>query len=471
MKQMLINGCERPASDGATLAAINPYNGETLDLFPDASPEDVRDAVAAAQEGKRRMAQMPLKERTKMLMKFADLLEAHTSEIVGLMAAESGKPVMNGYYEMLDSVEMIRSYAEVGKHPAGDAFVDPSGSRFFTERAPLGVIACIAPFNYPILTLTFKVAPALMAGNAVIVKAASDTALTTLLYGKFALEAGIPGDCLQILTGSGSRLGNLLTEAEGIDAVSFTGSTQVGTHIAQACAKTLKRTLLELGGNDPLVIFADADLDRAVKQIVGPRIWNAGQTCCASKRFIVQKEIQEELAKRLVAAVGAIGKADPMDQKTVCGTLINEKAAKDVEAQLAHCVEQGAKLLCGGKRDGAFVSPAVLTDVTEDMDVARDMEIFGPVFPLIGFETEEEAVRIANATCFGLSAGVMSGDMARAMRVASQLEAGMVALNGTGNCRSTEAPFGGFKKSGLGRESIRESLLECSQNKTYAILP
>jgi succinate-semialdehyde dehydrogenase/glutarate-semialdehyde dehydrogenase len=305
-------------------------------------------------------------------------------------------------------------------------------------------------------------------GNAVIIKPTSGVALTLIRYTEWLIEAGVPGNVVQVVTGAGATIGGYLVDTNKINCVSFTGSTEVGIALSQCSARYMHRILMELGGNDPFIVFDDANIEAAVEDSM-LRLITAGQTCCTAKRFIVHNKVRERFTMLLIERLKKVKIGDPQLEDTELSCCVSEKAAKDVESQVNETISQGAELLFGGKCNGAFYEPTVLGSVTKDMDVAKDMEIFGPVFPIIGFDTEDEAVAVAIQTRYGLNAGVMSGDMIRGLRVASKIQAGTVVANGSGHWRNTGAPFGGYKMSGIGREGIRYTLEEMSQLKTIAI--
>lgn len=288
--------------------------------------------------------------------------------------------------------------------------------------------------------------------------------LTELLW-----EAGVPGGVAQLITGSGREVGRWLSETKLIDGISFTGSTEVGKELMRGGAASLQHVFLELGGNDPYVVFDSADMDVAVSQAIGGRTWNAGQTCCANKRFIIQNTVKEEFTRRLVEGLKAVKVGNPTEDDTVVGPLVSEKAADKVMTLIDKTVEQGATCVLGGTKNGAFVMPTVLVDVTPDMDVAKDMEIFGPVFPIIGFDTFDEAVAIANQTSYGLSSGVITNDINTAMKFAVKVEAGTCVINSSGNYRSVHQPFGGTKDTGIGREGTIQTLYEMTQEKSIVM--
>lgn len=471
--QMIINGEKVDSCNKEVINAVNPTTGEVIDTFPSAGKHDFDRALEAAQNGKRIWADTPIAERAAILYRFVDLLEKNAEEIARLQCTEMGKPITQCRIELAESVFLFRNYVETGKHLNGETYHDlraPGrlGDLAFSVREPLGVVVCIVPFNYPVDILSHKISAALIMGNAVIIKPSSDVALTLIRFTELLLEAGVPGSVVQILTGPGAAVGKFLIDTDKINAVSFTGSTETGCQLMLLGVKHLHRNTMELGGNDPAIIFDDACLDTVVTEAMH-RVFNGGQTCCASKRYIVQNNIKDKFTNMLIERLKTVKVGDPMDPETEMGPMVNERSAKEVENQVYITIQQGAKLLYGGQRKDAFYYPTVLGDVTKEMDVAKDMEIFGPVYPIIGFDTEEEAITIANQTCFGLNGAVMSGDMKRSLRVASKIEAGTVVTNGMSFWRRDTAPFGGYKKSGVGREGGRINLEEMSQIKTLVV--
>ncbi len=334
----------------------------------------------------------------------------------------------------------------------------------FTIHEPLGVFANIVPFNYPVELAAHKLAPMLVTGNSVVLLPSGKTPRSAVLLVELLLAAGVPANAVCCVTGKGSVVGAAAAGDPRVAAVSFTGSTEVGISLAETCAKSLRPVSLELGGNDPLLIFDDCDYELAMSETIGGRVGNAGQTCCASKRFLIQRGIYEKFVADLVQRLSQLKVGDPADPTVEMGPCVRESSAKDVEAQIQKTVEQGGKLLCGGKRSGAFVEPTVI-EVTPEMDIARDMEVFGPVWPVIPFDTLEEALEIANNTIFGLSSGVITSNMRTAMKVANGIQAGACVINGTGNYRLAHQPFGGYKYSGVGREGAVSTLEEMTQQK------
>lgn len=471
---MIIGGKKTDSSDGKVIEIRNPITTELIDTVPNATKEDIDKCVTIAQKGKRIWADTPLHERSRILFKFADVLKAHTEELGALQCKESGKSVKDCEGEVCASSDAFKAYTERANHLYGETLPDsiPGLEKdiFFTRREPLGVFVCIVPFNYPIGLFTHKVAPGLIMGNAIIVKPSSENPLEVIRLVELLMECGVPGEVIQVVTGGGSTVGRYLVQNPGVDAVSLTGSTEVGIEILKDSAPSMHRVFLECGGNDPLIVFEDADIDLAVAEAIGGRVPNGGQICSASKRFIVQKSVKEKFTKKLIENLQKVVMGDPMDRKTDVGSLINEKAAIEVEKQIEMTVKQGAKCVFGGKRfNRVFFEPTVLTDVTSEMDIARDLEVFGPVFPIIQFSDFDEAIQIANNTKYGLQGGIISADLGKAISAASKIECGTVVINGSGNYRHLDHAFGGYKRSGTGREGASQTLEELSQVKTYVL--
>lgn len=473
--KMLIGGEFVDASDGATLKNFNPYNGELIGTVPAATKEDVDRAVANAVQGQKEWAALRNDQRDAILNRFLELYDQHAEEIAQLLSREGGKTITECRGEVGSVPLIFRAYMSAACTLYGQSLPNNVERRntsdvMFTTYEPLGVCVCVAPFNYPVSTMTNKVAPALCAGNSVIMKPASDTPMSILLYAKLMLEAGMPTNTVQVLTGSGGKIGKWVTENPDVAAISLTGSTAVGVELQANASRHLQRVMLELGGNDPFVVFEDCDLDKAVAEAIGGRIYNAGQICSASKRFIVQNSIKEAFTQKLVEGLKAIKCGDPLDETVVFSCLVNAGAAQKVEEQIQLTVSQGARCIYGGKRTAdTIVEPTVLTDITPDMDIARDMEVFGPVFPIIGFDTFDEAMAIANNTSYGLSSGVMTENIATAMKAARAIQAGTCVINGTGDYRTSYHGFGGYKMSGVGREGALHTLEEFSEIKTVVL--
>ena len=472
--KMLIGGREVDASNGAVMENINPATGEIIETVPCASPEDVEQTIRNAVQGQKEWAAIPFHKRMEILERFVQLAQQNEETVARTMAVEGGKPFAQALGEVGRVKDAFRLYMAEARTMYGKTIPMNSeprglGDVCFTVFEPLGVIAAICAFNFPGVLFSHKAAAALCAGNSVIIKPASDTPGATMMMTKLLLEAGVPGNAAQCITGSGAVVGDALAADPRVAGVTLTGSTKVGVHVAQLCAKQLKPYSLELGGNDPFVIFDDTDVDEAVAQALGGRIANAGQICCSSKRFIVHNAIKDAFAEKLAKALSEMKLGDPLDPDTKVGPLINENAAKTVVSQIERAVFQGARVLYGGQRNGCFVTPAVLVDVPKDSSVAADEEIFGPVFPVIGFETLDEAIAIANNSCYGLSAGILTKDMKKAMAFALAVDSGGCVVGGNGNYRLTQQPFNGHKMSGFGSEGTMYTLHELVKVKTIIL--
>jgi succinate-semialdehyde dehydrogenase/glutarate-semialdehyde dehydrogenase len=472
--EMFIDGRWAGVSGGEKIEVLNSATLEFIDAVPAASPADVETALAAAQSGKKRWAATPVHERARILNKCADAVDSRREELAVSLSAEMGKIIREARPEIRVCAQILRGYAAMACGHFGSTLTDyqmgTENDIIFTRREPLGVVACISPFNYPVELCSQKFASALAAGNAVIITPASDNPLTVMKVVEICLECGVPGDVMQLVTGRGSSVGDALVRSPLVDAVSLTGSTEVGIRVAEAGAKTLKRVFLELGGNDPYIVFDDADMETAIRDAVAGRVQNAGQTCCAPKRFFVQKGVKAQFVEGIAGAIQALKHGSPLDEATDLGSLISERAAREVHRQVELTVSQGAKLVLGGRfLSATYYEPTVLDGVTMDMDAAKDMEIFGPVLPVIEFETEERAIEMANATPYGLQAGVITRDMGRAMRVASRLECGGVVFNSSGNYRHLQQPFGGWKQTGIGQEGVSRALDELTVEKSYIL--
>jgi succinate-semialdehyde dehydrogenase/glutarate-semialdehyde dehydrogenase len=472
--KMIIDGTAVDAANGATINITNPATGKILDTVPNATREDVDLAVAKAIAGQKKWARVPVHQRGTILMRFLDLVEENKEKLAQTLSQETGKPITEARGEIANIPIAFRAFVEKAKHLYND--VIPPGLEAgqerhlqITVREPLGVIVAIIPFNFPCDLFDQKVAPSLMAGNAVIVKPPHQNPLTLCLLTALLVQAGVSDGAIQIVTGWGEEAGSWLCQHENVHAITLTGSTRVGIETARVAAEHLTHVALELGGNDAFILCADGDVDLAVEEIIWGRMYNTGQVCCASKRFLIHNSRKEEFIQKAVRRIEQIKLGDPADPTTELGCLVTEEAALGVEKQVNLTVQQGGKIVLGGKRDGAFYTPTVITDVPKTADVAKDMEIFGPVVPIIGFDTIEEAVEIANASIFGLSGCVFSKDLQTAYRVASQLECGGVVINGASFFRSFEMPFGGYKYSGIGREGVMSTYDEVTQLKTVIL--
>lgn len=472
--QMIIDGVHVDSSDKKTIDVYNSATMEFITTVPSATEQDVNRAIEAAQVGQAAWGDFPQYKRSAILQKCAFAIEANLKELSESLTGEMGKIISEARPEIAVSAQIFRGYAEMANHRYGHTMPEyQNGSEtdiIFTRHEPIGVVACISPFNYPVELCSQKMAAALAVGNSVIVKPATVNPLTLIKVVELCHEAGVPGNVLQIVTGRGPVIGELLSKDPRIDAISLTGSTEVGKSVMRNAADTIKAVFLELGGNDPFVVFEDADMELAVREAASGRLKNAGQTCCSPKRFIVHNSVKAEFVAGVKAYFENLKLGSPFDETVELGSLINENAAKEVKNQVDATIALGAKLVCGGNiYDRTYFEPTILDDVTLDMPIATTMECFGPVLPVLGFDTFEEAIEIANKTPFGLQGGVISRDMSLAMRAASKIKVGAVVINGSGNYRNCDQPFGGVKMSGLGREGICCTLDEMTQEKSYIL--
>lgn len=471
--QMIINGQFVDSSSGKTFDNVNPFTGQVVCTVPDGTKEDFEKAAVIAKKAQPKWARTPFYERASIIRKFIGLVKDNLEQIAQVVCAEGGKTITDSRGELECLCMVFESFVEAARHLYGHTIplnAEPrtDGDVIFTVREPIGVFVTITPFNFPIELYAHKVAPTLITGNAVIIKPASDTPKAAMMLTELLLKAGVPGGVAQFITGSGREVGDWLAQTENVDCVSFTGSTSVGRQLMQGGAHNLQHVFLELGGNDPYVVFDDADMNVAVAEAIGGRCYNAGQTCCANKRFIVHNSVKKEFTEKLIEALKNYRIGNPADENTQMGCLVSERAAKEVMRLIEKTIDQGGKLLYGGTQEGAFVYPTVL-EVTREMDVAKDMEIFGPVFPVMGFDTFEEAVDIANQTVYGLASGVITQNINTAIRFAKAVEAGTCVINSSGNYRSVHQPFGGYKQTGIGREGTSHTLNEVTQEKTIVI--
>lgn len=458
------------------LPVYNPVTGAQIDTVPSLTQSDIDYAVEQAREGQREWAAKSQMERNRILRRFAEILLKRRAELGELLCMENGKRISEAEEEFDTVAALIESYCDKASHlygvslPNGTDATSCNQDIIFTRYEPIGVVACLLPFNFPVELCAHKIAPALAAGNAVILKPPSDCPLAIIKLVDCLHEAGVPAKAAQVVTGRGSIIGDALVAHPGIAAITMTGGTETGTHIAQVAAKNLTRCYFELGGNDAFVVMDDADIDLTIGQALESRVNNAGQVCCASKRYIVHESIVQKFTDKLIAALKALKIGDPTDRSMDVGGMISQRARDEVVDQVRYAVEQGAQLVYGGEPQGKnFMIPAVLTGVTGNMDVAKNMEIFGAVFPIMTYKTVEEALELVNNCPYGLNSAVFSKDTAKAISFAEHVQAGSVVINGGGNYRTATMPFGGYKKSGIGREGSSRTLLEFVQEKSYVL--
>jgi succinate-semialdehyde dehydrogenase/glutarate-semialdehyde dehydrogenase len=468
----LIGGKWLDAVSGATHTVVNPATREPLGTVPDMGIAETRQAIEAAAQAFPAWAAHTAKERAAILRRWYELLMANQEDLATLMTAEQGKPLAEARGEIAYGAAFIEWFAEEGKRLYGDIIpTHQADRRLLVLRQPVGVVAAITPWNFPLAMITRKAGPALAAGCTIVVKPASQTPYSALAAAALAARAGVPAGVLNIVTGvDAAAIGGELTAHPAVRKVTFTGSTGVGKKLMAQCAGTVKKLTMELGGNAPFIVFEDADLDAAVAGAIASKYRNSGQTCVCANRLLVHAPVYEAFTHRLVDAVAQLRVGDGLKGPTDQGPLIDAAALAKVEQHIADAVGKGARIALGGRRHalgGTFFEPTVVTEVTPAMRMARE-ETFGPIAPLFRFETEQDAIRMANDTEFGLAAYFYTRDLARSWRVAEALEYGMIGLN-TGIFSTEVAPFGGVKESGIGREGSRYGILDYTEMKFVCV--
>jgi acyl-CoA reductase-like NAD-dependent aldehyde dehydrogenase len=458
--KMVIGGQQVDAADGKTFDVVNPADGQVIARAPMGGREDVDRAVAAAQkafEDPKGWANWAAGKRGRSLAKFAALVKDHTEELAQLESRNVGKPISGARGEVTGASLVFDYYAGAANKLFGETIPVSKPGLDFTLREPIGVVGLIVPWNFPILMASWKLGPALAAGNAAILKPASYSPLTAIRLGELALEAGIPAGILNVVTGPGGTAGASIAAHPGVGKVAFTGETTTGQEIMRLAAGNVKKISLELGGKSPNIVFADADLEKFAATAPYAVFDNTGQDCCARSRIFVERSVHEHVVELLAAATRKIKVGDPADEATEVGTLVSFKQRDRVVDYIEIGQREGATIVVGGAAPddpalagGAYLMPTVFDNVTNDMRIAAE-EIFGPVVTVIPFDTEDEAVRLANATPYGLSGSIWSRDIGRALRTAKRIQAGVLSVN-TNSSVHTEAPFGGYKMSGIGRE-------------------
>ena len=462
-----IDGKWVDGDDGSTFSVTNPATGESIAEVASCGAAETRRAIEAAGVALIAWRKLSAKERTAILRKWYNLMMDAQDDLAQILTAEQGKPLAEARGEVAYGASYIEWFAEEGKRLYGDTIPAPDASkRVIVIKQPVGVVACITPWNFPNAMLTRKIAPALAAGCTVVCKPANATPLSAFAFVELAERAGVPAGVINIVAGRTAEIGEELTANPTVRKLTFTGSTPVGKKLMAACSATVKRTSMELGGNAPFIVFDDADLDAAVPGALMCKFRNAGQTCVCANRILVQEGIYDEFAERLQAATADLKLGEGTTAGVTMGPLINEGAASDVMDFIGDALDKGANAIAGGNRSdlgGCFIEPTILTNVTEDMRVFRE-EIFGPVAPLFKFKTEDEAIAMANDTPFGLACYFYSRDIGRIWRVAESLEYGIVGIN-EGIISNEMAPFGGVKESGQGREGSKYGLDDYTEIK------
>jgi succinate-semialdehyde dehydrogenase / glutarate-semialdehyde dehydrogenase len=470
--QAFINGEWVNAANHATVDVLNPATREKLGTVPDMGATETRRAIEAAGVAFPTWAAKTAKDRGAILRRWFDLMMANQDDLALIMTAEQGKPLAESKGEIAYAAAFIDWFAEEGKRLYGDVIpTHQPDKRLLVLRQPIGVVAAVTPWNFPAAMITRKAAPALAAGCTFVCKPAQQTPFSALAMAELGRRAGIPAGVLNIVTGAQSTaIGGEMTSNPLVRKITFTGSTGVGKKLMAQSAGTLKKLSLELGGNAPFIVFEDADLDAAVAGAITSKYRNTGQTCVCANRFLVQNSVYEAFTNKLVDAVAQLRVGDGLKGVTDQGPLIDAKALAKVEEHVADAIAKGGKIAHGGKRHalgGTFYQPTIVTDVTNAMLMARE-ETFGPVAPLFRFDTEAEAIKMANDTEFGLASYFYTRDLARSWRVSEALEYGIVGLN-TGLISTEVAPFGGIKESGFGREGSRYGILDYTEIKYVCV--
>ncbi|MEL7343392.1 MAG: NAD-dependent succinate-semialdehyde dehydrogenase [Pseudomonadota bacterium] len=465
-----VAGAWIPAGDDA-LEVTNPATGDVIGVVPNLGETETQAAIAAAEEARHAWAARTAKDRADALRRWHALMVENADDLAAILTAEQGKPLAEAKGEILYGASFVEWFAEEARRAYGDIIPGHQGDkRLFVLKQPIGVVAAITPWNFPNAMIARKAAPALAAGCAIVVKPAEQTPFSALAMAVLAERAGLPAGLFSVVTGAPEVIGGVMTSSPTVRKLSFTGSTAVGALLYAQCAPTIKKLGLELGGNAPFIVFEDADLDAAVEGAIISKFRNNGQTCVCANRIYVQSGVYDAFAQKLAAKVATLKTGDGFDAGVTFGPLIDVDALAKVEDHIANATDHGAKVLLGGARHalgGTFFEPTILTDVTSDMTVATE-ETFGPVAPLFRFDDEADVIKAANDTEFGLASYFYTNDLTRAWRVGEALDYGLVGIN-TGLISTTEAPFGGMKSSGLGREGSRYGLEEFLELKYLCI--
>ncbi|MDA0890237.1 MAG: aldehyde dehydrogenase [Bacteroidetes bacterium] len=471
-----INGNLIEPTSGKYLDNYNPSNGKVYSLIPDSEKLDIDNAVAAAKEAFITWSKTPKQERSDILMKIADTIEKYADELVKAESKDNGKPETSAFHVDIPRASAnIRFFAGAILHDSSQMHEMDGMAINYTLRQPVGVAACISPWNLPLYLLTWKIAPALAAGNTVVAKPSEVTPMTAYLFSKICIEAGLPKGVLNIVHGLGSKTGDPLTTHPDTPIISFTGGTVTGKHIATITAPMFKKLSLELGGKNPNIIFADADFDKAVSTAARAAFTNQGQVCLCGSRLFVEQEIYDKFKDALVAKTAQLKVGDPKDASSNLGAVVSKEHMHKILDKIEEAKNLGGKILIGGKRvildgelkDGYYIEPTIIEGLSSDCSINQE-EIFGPVVSLIPFKTEEEVIKMANSTKYGLSASIFTENISKAHRVAANIDSGVVWIN-TWLLRDLRIPFGGMKHSGVGREGGFKSLEFFTESKNICV--
>ncbi len=472
--RLFINGEFVDARSGETFATINPATEEKIADVASAGADDVDAAVRAARaqmEPGSEWQKMKPRDRAKVMWRLADMLMAGAADIGRIETLDNGKPIFESQFvDTPAAAECLYYFAGWSGKVGGETLPVAENAFTYTLREPVGVVAAITPWNFPLMLAVWKIAPALACGNTVVIKPASNTSLSLLKFAEYAKEAGLPAGVLNVVPGKGSVVGNALVDHPGVDTIAFTGSSEVGRGLMARAAKTLKKVSLELGGKSPNIVLADADLEAASRGALNAIFYGKGEVCAAGSRLLVEESVHDELMAKVIDRASKMVAADPLHPKTRLGAIVSKEQMENVLRYVEVGKAEGAKLVAGGERTdigtgkGYFVKPTIFDDVTPDMKIARE-EIFGPVLATIRFKDVDDAIAKGNATVYGLAAAVWTRDVSKAHRVARALKAGTVWVN-TYNLYDPALPFGGFKESGFGRDQGRDALDKYTQTKS-----
>ncbi len=462
--KMLINGNFVDSKE--KIDVINPFNQDLIDQVPSGTPEDVIKAINSAYATKNELKNFSARKISEALYSCASDLSDDLEEFARLISMETGKPINAACDEVKRSIDTIKLSSEESKRIYGetvplDAGIGGKGFMAFTLKIPLGVVGAITPFNYPLNLAVHKIAPALAAKNTVVLKPSALAPLTALKMAEI-INSHFPDGALNVVTGRGSIIGDELVKSEKIDKISFTGSVETGRMISQRAV--MKKITLELGGNDPLIVLEDADIEKAVEATIRGSYLYTGQVCIAVKRLIVDESVADDFAKMLIKETKKLKMGDPLSTKTDIGPLINENAAKVVERIVSNSLKDGAELLLGGTRNGNFFEPTILDKVNSNMSVVQD-ETFGPISPIIRVNGFDEAIAVANDTRYGLQASIFTENIRHALKAVQEIEAGSVMVNKQSTFRTDNMPFGGFKMSGMGKEGVKYAVEDMTRTK------
>lgn len=470
----LIGNSWKPASNGDYIKVLNPYNYMILDTIPNSTFDDINEAVKLSHESKKKWIGLSIHERCEIILKFRELVKKEQYELAKLLTSESGKNITDSESEIADLISLTTAFVEKARHMYGD--VIPAGldeqnddTIQITSREPIGIVAAILPFNFPVITFGHKVPSALIMGNTVIVKPSCKTPLTITKLVYLLRTAGIPEGVIQVVHGNGEQAGNALAKHPDIQLITFSGSTSNGVKVMEAASPNLTKVLLELGGNDAMIVCQDADIDLAIDEAIKGRLSNMGQSSSSTKRFLVHKDKKSEFVSGLIRIVHEMKYGSPMDPKSNLSCLIDEEAAIKVEEQVKKLEEMGAHIVFGGHRNKNYFEPTIIVDVKEEMNISSNVEIMGPIISIIEFTDINEAIEIVNRSPYGLAASIFTKNIKTAFKASKCLETGTVIINGSTNYRSNEMAYGGWKYSGFGTEGVSSTLEQLSLVKTTVL--